>query len=188
MSFWQYILGIAILCGIPYIWSLIENAHLHNNVQWCIKTSTRELRGELFYIQKDLDLDDKYKLSEKDSSNIDILINCFSEDLKDRYFRDDVKKYKVDRTKCYYLYFRNFLLEHQYNIELRGNIMYEIERSTTDRYDEKCHLTDLAITYYKTFCILQSFYIKHKNLTNKQLAVFYDLNRAIETLDRGWYS
>ena len=187
MSFGEYILGIAILCGIPYIWSLIENAHLHNNVQWCIKTSTRELRGELFYIQKDLDLDDKYKLSEKDSSNIDILINCVAQDLKDEYFKNNVKRYKVSKTQSYYLYFRDFLFKYQYVIDLFGNVMYEVERSSTDIYYQKCHLTDISATYHKIYCVLQSHYIKQKKLTNKQLAEFYDLNNVIELLDRGWY-
>lgn len=184
---WPYLLFWLFLGGIPFIEKIIIEYRYNNNAKWCISEQTMHLRQKLLRTQNnDIHIETEYKLTDKDTLNLDIIIDQFKKSLSADFLSNRLPKYTKNSEVSFLLYLRDFVIKNQDEMKFCNFEMYQLDETTRNSFRKKFFLTDFAITYYKVLFILQTYYVNQKKIKNENDAIIYDIKHIKETIDNKW--
>ncbi|MBE6618414.1 MAG: hypothetical protein E7626_01360 [Ruminococcaceae bacterium] len=150
------------------------------NVKWCVyydsfrkERPEVRMRDHILYLQRELSLDEKYRITKDEFPIIADILKCFQQDLIQKYFNGSLPSYKYTDEICFVINLNAFLDKNECEKDFNGNEMY-----TTKNYKEygtygmtsfsaTYELTDYAVTYHKLYYITQLYYLKLYNIVDK---------------------
>lgn len=176
---------VFITCGLPFLERVIKEYRYNNNVKACINEQTIYIRRNLYILQEDLQIEVEYQLTDKDIPSVDVIIKQFKENLSEDYLSSRLPKYTKSAETSALLYLRDFVIKNQDEMQFGDFKMYRLDEATRNSFVKRFYLTDFAITYHKVLCILQTYYVKFKKITNENNTEIHEIKRIQENIDNG---
>lgn len=165
------IIVFLLLAVIFLLYRQFKRHFLFEQVKWCVSSDSMcNMRDKMLSLQRELDLDDKYRITSDEANVVAEILESYRKDLVRKYFDGVLSNCRFVEDVSFVIALNDYLemmkLEIERGREFNGHEMYTIKGYQShsscgeEQFTRTYALSDYAVTFCKLYYISQLYFLR----------------------------